>query len=791
MKNTLTFFVIIVLFLFKFEDATAQLKYHSVIITLTNDFTLKNINDLGIELEHGAQIENSKVHCIINDDILDSLKKYSVHFTIDQFDLSSFYAKRIAEEKQDYSLLTTDSKKIYGSLGNFFTLEEIYAIFSEIEKKYPTYIRRDSIGVTFEGRPLYAYNIGKDIVKDSKVLPRTLITSLHHAREALTATLVCYFVQDFFEKFEANDPFVIYILNNSPISIIPCLNPDGYEYNRTSFGPGGMWRKNRRIIPKELGIGVDLNRNYGPFEFWDAPIDGSATNSTYETYRGDSAFSEAETKAVKSLIETYNIKSAINFHSSGDLIVTPLGYNNSNPIDSISYHYFNTSLTSENKFPFGNCFQSYNYLTRGDAIDYMYMGTNKKILAITPELGNLRDGFWPEKARILPLVLVNISSIYSTLKSTISLPFFYSYKDVSSSPTITEYKLTFANPSFEKTLPCELEISTLKPSNKVRILSTIDVIPSINVSDTFCTTLKFEIKLEKSDSLQIEGIVLERKYNSFSIFDTIYLPLHHKEITVLYNSDKVPIVNKLTGWFTEYDTLNNIISLTESPNSLSPKKTRLDAISKEYISLVGCVDAYLEFDSKWDFDIMSDGAVLFFKEIDSTRISFISTERMQNIAIYNNPSFLIGTPTLKGHFQQRIVQRASLKKYLNKIGQIGFQVRTNDDSTYNGFNLYNLKIIKYYNQKSDFSTEQSNILITEKNNQILFSISVPSQVMSENIDFHIYNILGQEVIYKKFNSQLYQYRNLTFSKDIFPSGAYIVSIVIDGKSSNQIFTVLR
>ena len=56
-----------------------------------------------------------------------------------------------------------------------------------------------------------------------------------------------------------------------------------------------MWRKNRRG-----GYGVDLNRNYS-FN-WNS-CGGSSGNKRSDTYRGPSAASEPETKALMKLVE--------------------------------------------------------------------------------------------------------------------------------------------------------------------------------------------------------------------------------------------------------------------------------------------------------------------------------------------------------------------------------------------------------------------------------------------------------------------------------------------------------
>jgi murein tripeptide amidase MpaA len=48
------------------------------------------------------------------------------------------------------------------------------------------------------------------------------------------------------------------LLYDIDIYVVPNVNPDGYEYSRTS---DRMWRKNRSG-PRKGCYGVDLNRNF-------------------------------------------------------------------------------------------------------------------------------------------------------------------------------------------------------------------------------------------------------------------------------------------------------------------------------------------------------------------------------------------------------------------------------------------------------------------------------------------------------------------------------------------------
>lgn len=74
--------------------------------------------------------------------------------------------------------------------------------------------------------------------------------------------------------------------------ILPLLNPDGYEYSRTSGDE--MWVKNRANITGSSCWGVNLDQNFD-FEWGTA---GSATEPCSEVFNGGSPMSELESQAL-------------------------------------------------------------------------------------------------------------------------------------------------------------------------------------------------------------------------------------------------------------------------------------------------------------------------------------------------------------------------------------------------------------------------------------------------------------------------------------------------------------
>lgn len=89
-----------------------------------------------------------------------------------------------------------------------------------------------------------------------------------------------------------------------------------------------MWRKNRSKAPSGSScLGTDINRNW-PYK-WDVP-GGSSDDPCDQTYRGRTAGDSPENKGlvsfINSLRDTQGIKLYIDWHSYGQYILTPYGY---------------------------------------------------------------------------------------------------------------------------------------------------------------------------------------------------------------------------------------------------------------------------------------------------------------------------------------------------------------------------------------------------------------------------------------------------------------------------------
>lgn len=354
---------------------------------------------------------------------------------------------------------------------SYLNVDEVEAAIDSLANAYPDNCQVITLpNQTIEGRTCHALNVGKGLSDPNK--PAILFTGAVHAREWGGSEICVFLAADLLEAykdgtgvryegvnggkhFTAED--IRSIVDNLNIVFFPCVNPDGRNYSQTVEA---LWRRNRN--PAQSGgnpdcMGVDLNRNYD--FLWDfkkfyhpkAVVRTSADPCDQsQIYRGPAAFSEAETKNVKWLIDNYSpIKYHIDIHSFSGLILHCWGddemqtdnpkMNLTNPeydgqrgltpeqerrFQKNSYKEYvspedlsvvtslanrihdGISAVNQNDYTVESAFGL--YATSGSGQDYShslhYSTKNRKIIGFTIEFNKETDDFhppWPEMARIV------------------------------------------------------------------------------------------------------------------------------------------------------------------------------------------------------------------------------------------------------------------------------------------------------------------------------------------------------------------------------------------------------
>ena len=248
----------------------------------------------------------------------------------------------------------------------------------------------ESIGLSVEGRQIWAIKISDEPSVDDQDEPDALFVGLHHAREWISAEVPYYLAVNLVQSYDS-DSTVKMLIDNSEIWIVPVVNPDGLEYSRTNDRD---WRKNRRDNGDGT-FGVDLNRNYG--YMWGGG--GSSGETDSDTYRGPSAFSEPETIAIRDFVQDSNrdFQIVMSYHSYSQLILYPWGYTDDPAPDSSVLSVLAEEMSDLIQGVHGETYtpqqSSDLYIASGDLTDWVY-GT----LEIPPFTIELR----PESWQIIP-----------------------------------------------------------------------------------------------------------------------------------------------------------------------------------------------------------------------------------------------------------------------------------------------------------------------------------------------------------------------------------------------------
>ena len=274
--------------------------------------------------------------------------------------------------------------------------DEVVAKLDSMRMWYPQFISaKYSIGTTYEGRTMWAVRVTKG--PDAPTgRPEVMMHALIHAREPESMETQFYYMFWLFENYNT-DPIARYILNNREIYWIPVFNADGYVHNQTTNpNGGGMWRANKHLnSPPSLTCGpVDPNRNFGTYQFWNSPNNGSSTdpcNGGSGTYRGTLPFSELETQNIKAFVNSRNFKTAFSAHTHGNLLIKPWCWQDpiGTPDDAI-FNIFLADMKAVNGYTTGFPSQTVGYQVRGGTDDWYYNDSgHAKIFSFTPETGEM------------------------------------------------------------------------------------------------------------------------------------------------------------------------------------------------------------------------------------------------------------------------------------------------------------------------------------------------------------------------------------------------------------------
>jgi hypothetical protein len=261
--------------------------------------------------------------------------------------------------------------------------DELY----RVARENPDLVKLEVLGNTHQGRELIALKVTDNARrKKDGSRPAVLYSSLQHAREWITVEVNRRLLHHFIDGWQSRDREIRRLLRRTELWFFVVANPDGYQH---TFDVDRLWRKNLRDNDGDRQItandGVDPNRNFP--EHWGYDNEGSSPDLADETYRGPSAGSEPETKAMQALLARSKPKFQSNLHSFGEWLLYPQGWQ-VGTLDADYPLYVALGGTDANSAIEGfNPGQSADtlYVTNGETTDYAE--TSEGTIAYTPELG--------------------------------------------------------------------------------------------------------------------------------------------------------------------------------------------------------------------------------------------------------------------------------------------------------------------------------------------------------------------------------------------------------------------
>ena len=232
-----------------------------------------------------------------------------------------------------HSTRTNTASASYQFLGTeMYTYKALQSDITRLASDYSG-ITTGSIGTTADGRTIYSVTIGNQFASK-----KILVVGAMHGREYITTPLIMREAKDLLDRKAAGDAG----LDSVSVEFIPMLNPDGVCISQSgidglqnssvkqkvtdiisSWADWGLltdqnkytWYLNKW---KNNANGVDINRNFD-MPGWSS-LNDLRDKPASDLYKGPSAESEAETKALVNLVNQGNFTEVVNYHAQGQCI---------------------------------------------------------------------------------------------------------------------------------------------------------------------------------------------------------------------------------------------------------------------------------------------------------------------------------------------------------------------------------------------------------------------------------------------------------------------------------------
>lgn len=265
-----------------------------------------------------------------------------------------------------------------GLPSGFMSYEAITARLQTIAKQHPDLATLVDLGPSWQtvqgqaARKIWALRLSAG---GNGNKPKALFTAGQHARELAPPEIAMRLIDELTGSY-GKDARITKILDTREAWIVPLVNPDG----RVEVEKGStMWRKNRHIFDFTRAIGVDLNRNFD--SYWHR----GETNPGSETYRGEAAFSEPETRGIRDLYRREKFTVSMDYHAYGNVVIWPPGWERGYTPDQQAFARIGKAITKSNGYRADTIANGF-YIANGSICDWAY--EEQGVMAFCTEMGS-------------------------------------------------------------------------------------------------------------------------------------------------------------------------------------------------------------------------------------------------------------------------------------------------------------------------------------------------------------------------------------------------------------------
>lgn len=775
-------FILSVAILFVANFSFSQ-KYSKVKI-YANNAELAQLAQMGLPVDHGTRKMNTFFICDFSEEEILIIDQSGLPYEVIADDVKAYYAAQNSLASPKNAVCSSNSgsnepsvpvnfETNANSYAGFYTYQEMLDELDDMAAQYPNLITVKSpisTFLTWESRPIYHVKISDNPSTNEASETKVLYTAIHHAREPMSMSQTIFYMWYLLENYATSEE-IQFLLENTELYFVPCLNPDGYIHNEANDPGGfGMHRKNKRPVGT-TNPGVDLNRNYS----YQWGTTGVSFNVNDDTYPGgpnngtDYSFSEPESQAIKWLSETVGFTSAFNAHTYGNTLLYPIG---STENEFADHHDYFADLAGHMVSQNGYFPQKSSglYPASGDADDYMYkvdigVGNKDTIFAMTPEIGT---AFWPAQSEVIPtcqgmvfpnMVLSHMTHRYMTVVET----------DPGMIGTMTG---DFNHDVQRLGLEDGAVTVSIEPLTNIQSVGA-PVVYDLNVRQSSSGTISYVLDPAITMGAEVK-YVLNTEYPLWTHRDTIVKT--YGAFPLQFSDDATTAGNWTGNWTTTTSTfVSPSKSYTDGAGDYANDANKTTELVQS-IDLTNATQAMVSFYAKWEIEAGYD----YCQFQVSTNGGSTWIGQCGNYTVEANDQGGVqpdGKPVYEGAQSSWVLEEISLSDYLGQEIKVRFQLESDGGVRMDGFYFDDFQV---FYSLSDAGLPENTLEVktfpNPANHQVTVSVSNP--INSGSLD--VFDQAGKLVYSKKVEEPT---SNITFSTQDLPQGMYTIRVSNQGQAS--------